>query len=80
MRNLINRIEVKTIRDVLDYIDCGMVDNNCNTHYRVDMNTIHIFLLISEEINPEVLFKLLKQSNLITIKLFTHENAELKED
>ena len=78
--NLINRIEVKTIKDVLDYIDCAIVDNNCNTNYRVYMNMIHRFLLDSEEINSEFLFKLLKQSNLITIKLFTHENAELKED
>ena len=77
---LINRIEVKTIKDVLDYIDCAIVDNNCNTNYRVYMNMIHRFLLDSEEINSEFLFKLLKQSNLITIKLFTHENAELKED
>ena len=53
IRNLINRIEVKTIKDVLDYIDCGKVDNNCNTNYRVYMNRIHIFLLDSEEINPE---------------------------
>ena len=41
---------------------------------------IHGFLLDSGEINSEFLFTLLKQSNLITIKLFTHENAELKED
>ena len=77
---MINRIEVKTIKDVLDHIDCAIVDNNCNTNYRVYMNMIHRFLLDSEEINSEFLFKLLKQSNLITIKLFTHENAELKED
>ena len=78
--NLINRIEVKTIKDVLDSFDCGIVDNNCNTKYRVYMNMLHRFLLDSEEINSEFLFKLLKQSNLITIKLLTHENAELKED
>ena len=53
IRNLINRIEVKTIKDVLDYIDCGIVDNNYNSNSRVYMNMIHIFLLNSEEINPE---------------------------
>ena len=78
--NLISPIEVKTIKDVFDYIDCGIFDNNCNTNYRVYTNMTHRFLLDSEEINSEFLFKLLKQSNLITIKLFTHENAELKED
>ena len=44
------------------------------------MNMIHRFLLDSEEINSEFLFELLKQSNLLTIKLFTRENADLKED
>ena len=32
IRKLINRIEVKTIKDVLDYIDCGIVDINFNTN------------------------------------------------
>ena len=80
IRNLINRIEVKTIKDVLDYIECGIGDNNCNTNYIVYMNMIHRLLLDSEEINSEFLFKLLKQTNLIILKLYTHENAELKEN
>ena len=54
---LINRIEVKTIKDVLYYIDCGIIDNNCNTNYRVYMNMIQRFLLDSEEINSEFLFE-----------------------
>ena len=78
--NLINRIEVKTIEDVLDYIDCGIVDNICNTNFIVYMNIIHRFLLDSEEINSEFLFKFFEQTNLIIVKLFTHKNAELKED
>ena len=78
--NLINRIEVKTIKDVLDYIDCGIVDNNCNTNYIVYMIMTHSFLLDSEEIISECLFELLKQTNLIILKLHTHENAELKGD
>ena len=73
-------MEVKTIKDVSDYIDCGLVDNNCVTNYFVYMNMIHRFLLDSEEINSEFLFELLKQTNLIILKLFTHENAELKDD
>ena len=77
---MINRIQVKSIEDVLNYIDCGIVDNNCNRNYRVYMNMIHKFLLDNEEINPEFLFQLLKQSNFILIKLFTHESKELKED
>ena len=54
-------MEVKTIKNVLDYIDCGIVDNNCNSNYRVYMELIHNFLLNSEEINSEFLFPLLKQ-------------------
>ena len=78
--NLINRVEVKTIKDVLDYIDCGILDNNCNTNFIVYMNIIHRFLLDSEEINSKFLFNLLKQTNLIIVKLFTYKSAELKED
>ena len=80
IRKLINRSEVKTIKDVLDYIDCGIVDNKFNANYIMYMNMIHSFLLDSGEIKSEFLFELLKQSNLMTIKLFTHENAELKEE
>ena len=46
---LINQIEVKTIKDVLDNIDYGKVDNNYNTNYIVYINMIHRFLLDSEE-------------------------------
>ena len=73
-------MEVKTIKDVLDYIYCGIVDNNCNSNYRVYLNLIHNFLLNSEEINSEFLLELLKQTNLIILKLFTHDNAEMKDD
>ena len=73
-------MEVETKKDVLDYIDCGIVDENCNTNYIVYMNMIHRFLLDSEEINFEFLFELLKQTNRIILKLFTHENAEFKDD
>ena len=36
-------MEVKTIQDVLDYIDCGRTNNNCNTNYIVYMRMIHRF-------------------------------------
>ena len=73
-------MEVKTIKNVLDYIDCGIVDNNFISNYRVYMNLTHNFLLNSEEITSEFLFELLKQTDLIILKLFTHENAELEDD
>ena len=71
---------IKEIKDVLDYIDCGIVNNNFNTNYLVYMSMIHRFLLNSEEINSEYLFKLLQQSNLIILKLFTRKNSELRND
>ena len=73
-------LEVKTIKDVLDYIDYGIVNNNCNRNYIVYMRMIHSFLLNSDEINSEFLFQLLQQTSLIIVKLFTHKNAELKNE
>ena len=73
-------MEVKTIKDVLDFIDCGIVNNNCNRNYIVYLRMIHGFLLTSEEINSECLFKLFQQSNLIILKLFTRKNSQLRND
>ena len=41
-------MEAKTIKDGLNYIDCGIVDNNCNSNYIVYMRMIHRLLLNSE--------------------------------
>ena len=73
-------MEVKTIKDVLNYIDCGIVNNTCNTNYIVYMSMKHRFLLKSEEIKSEYLFKLPQQSNDIILKLFTCKNSELGND
>ena len=78
--DVIEQIQVKSFEDVLNYIDCGIVNNNYNSNYGVYMNMIHRFLLDNDEINPEFIFELLKQSNLIMMKLHTHKNWELKED
>ena len=51
--NLINRIEVKTVKVVLDYIDCGIVNNNCDTNYIVYMNMIQRFLIDNEGRNSD---------------------------
>ena len=65
-------MEVKTIKDVLDYVDCGIDNKNCNSNFIVYMRMIHRFSLNSEKINSEYLFQLLQQSNFIMLKLFTH--------
>ena len=46
-------MEVKTIKDVLDFIDCGIANHNCNSNYIVYMSMIQKFLLNSEIINSE---------------------------
>ena len=73
-------MEVKTIKDVLDYIDCGIVNNNCNSNYIVYMRMKHRFLLNSEEKNSEYLFQLLQQSNLMILERFTYKNSELRNE
>ena len=73
-------MEVRTIKVLLVYFDCGIVDNNCNTNYIVYMRMIHRFLLNSEKINIEYLFQLLQQSKLIILKIITHKNSELRND
>ena len=44
------------------------------------MSTIHSFLLNSEKIISEYLFKLLQQSNDIILKLFICKNSEMRKD
>ena len=73
-------MEVETIKVVLDYIDCGIVNNICNGNYRVFMRMIHCFLLKTDQINPEFRFQLLQQTNHIKVKLFTYKNVELEND
>ena len=73
-------MEVKTIKDILDFIGFGKNNNNCNSNYIVYMTKIHKFLLNSGETNSEYLFQLLQQSNFIILKLFTHKNSELRND
>ena len=58
-------MEVKTIKDVLDYIDCGIINNNSNSNYRVYLNTIHNFVLESGEIHFDSQFDLLNKANYI---------------
>ena len=71
-------MEVKTIKDVFDFFDCGIVNIKYNTNFIVYMEMIQSFLLNNEEINSEYLFKLLQQSNDILLKLITCKNSELR--
>ena len=71
---------VKNLKDVLDYIDIGITDNNNKTHYILYISRIHNFFLNKEGIDFGIRYSLLRQANLIITKLIDHENSELKND
>ena len=73
-------IEINNLKDVLDYIDNGIADNNNKTHYILYISLIHDFFLNLEGIDFGIRYKLLKQSNLIITKLIDHENGLLRDE
>ena len=68
------------LKDVLDYIDIGITDNNNKTHYILYISMIHNFFLSWEGIDFGIRYDVLKQANLIITKLIDHENGELRDD
>ena len=72
--------EVNNLKDVLDYIDNGITDNNNKTQYILYISMIHNFFLNHEGIDFGIRYSLLKQANLIITKLIEYENGELKND
>ena len=73
-------IGVNDLKDVLDYIDIGITDNNNKTHYILYISMIHNYFLNLEGIDFSIRTNLLKQANLIQTKLIDQENGELKND
>ena len=71
---------VNNLKDVLDYIDIGITDNNIKTHYISYISMIHNFFLNWEGIDFGIRYDVLKQANLIITKLIDCENGELKND
>ena len=67
------------LKDVLDYIDIGITDNNNKDHYILYISIIHDFLHRSG-IDFDIRYDILKQANLMITKLINHENGELKDD
>ena len=68
------------LKDVLDYIDIGITDNNNKDHYILYISNIHNFFLYRSGINFGIGYDILKQANLMITKLNNHENGELKDD
>ena len=71
---------VNNLKDVLDYIDNGIIDNNNKNHYILYISRIHNFFLNYEGIDFGLRYSLHKQANLIITNLIDHENGELKDD
>ena len=73
-------IEINILKDILDFIDYGITDNNNKTHYILYISMIHDFFLYLQGIDFGIRYKLLKQSNLIITKLIDHENGLLRDE
>ena len=71
---------VNSLKDVLDYIDIGITDNNHKDHYILYKSMIHNFFLNWEGIDFGIRYDVLKQANLIITKLIDNENGELRDD
>ena len=73
-------IGVNNLKDVLDYIDIGITDNNNKTQYISYISMIHDFFMIWEGIDFGIRYDVLKQANLIITKLVDDEKGELRDD
>ena len=71
---------IKSLKDVLDYIDIGITDNNNKCHYILYISMIHNYFSNLEGINFKIRYDILEQANLIITKLIDHENGELRDD
>ena len=71
---------VNNLKDILDYIDIGITDNNNKSHYILYISIIHNFFLNWDGIDFGIRYDVLKQANLIITKLIDHENGELIDD
>ena len=68
------------LKDILDYIDIGITNNNNKSHYILYITMIHNFFLNWSGIDFGIRYDVLKQANLIITKLIDHENGELIDD
>ena len=65
------------LKDVLDYIDNGISNNNNKSQYILYIDLIHHYFLNLEGIDFGIRYDILKQCNLIITKLIDLENALL---
>ena len=68
------------LKNILDYTDNAITDNNNKTQYIIYIDLIHHYFLNLEGIDFGIRYKILKQANLIITKLIDHENGDLRDD
>ena len=68
------------LKDVLDYIDNAITDNNNKEQYILYISIIHDYFLDFEGFDFGIRYKILKQSNLKITKLIDHENGLLRDE
>ena len=71
---------INNSKDVLDYIDIGITDNNNKDPYILYISMIHNYFLDLEGLDFGIRYSLLKQANLTITKLIHHENCDLKDE
>ena len=69
-----------SLKDILDYIDIGITDNNHKDQYILYIDIIHNYFLNLEGIDFGIRYEILKQCNLIITKLIGHENNLLRDE
>ena len=70
---------MSTLKDILDYIDNGITNNNHKDQCIMYVDIIHHFFLNYNDIDFGIRDNILKQCNLIITKLINHENGLLKD-
>ena len=75
---LLKQLFINSFKDVLNYLEYGMVDNNYKSTYTIYMEHIHNYLLNEAELNQSHLFPILQQAKHIIVDLQHCENKEKK--
>ena len=68
------------LKDILNYIDNGITNNNNKTHYLLYISMIHDYFLDLEGVDFGIRYDILVQCNLIITKLIDHENSLLRDE
>ena len=71
---------VNDLKDLLDYIDNSITDNNNKAHYILYTSLIHNYFLNLEGIDFGIRYSILKQCNLIITRLNDSEKSKLRDD